>query len=92
MQLKANNLCVSIAVTTFKGYITQGQSDLSELIQIYTASRYLQSSGYNRLLQNLVKYAFAERAICHAAPAVRNSYPNQFIPSNFSCFTSINAG
>ena len=37
--------------------------------------------------QHRVKLAFAERAFCHAAPAVWNSLP-QSITSDISCFTS----
>jgi len=76
-----------LAVTTFQVLNTQEPSYLSELIRFQT---HLQSSGCNRLQQNLVKLAFADRAFCHATPAsVWNSLP-QSITSNISRFTSLN--
>ena len=76
-----------IAVTTFKVLTTQEPSYLSELIRLHTPSRHPRSSGCNRLKQHRVKLAFAERAFCHAVPAVWNSLP-QSITSDISCFTS----
>jgi len=76
-----------IAVTTFKVLTTHESSYLSELIRLHTTSRHLRSSGCNRLQQDRVKLAFAERAFCHAAPAIWNSLP-QIITSDLSCLTS----
>ena len=76
-----------IAVTTFKVLTTQDPSYLSELIRLHNPSRRLRFSGCNSLQQHRVKIAFANRAFCHAPPAVWNSLP-QSTTADISCFTS----
>ena len=78
-----------IAVATFEVQTTQEPSYLWEFIRLHTPSRHLRSGGCNRLQQHRVKLVFAERAFCHAAPAVWNSLP-QAITSDISCFISFN--
>jgi len=76
-----------LVVTTFKVLETQEPSYLSELIRFHTPSSHFRSSGCNRLQQDRVKLEFAERAFCHAAPAVWNTLPQSITPI-VSCFTS----
>jgi len=68
-----------IAVTTFKVLTTCEPTYLADIIRFYTPSRSLRSSGKNLLQDTRSKLAFAERAFCHAAPAVWNSLPQHLI-------------
>src|SRR5664279_3063843 len=62
-----------VAITTFKVLTTHEPHYLTDLIQLHVPSRNLRSSSRNLLRDDRSKLAFADRAFCHAAPAVWNS-------------------
>ena len=68
-----------MAVTTFKVLTTQEPNYLADLIRLHVPSRNLRSSGKNLLHVDRANLDFAQRAFCHAAPAVWNSLPQHLI-------------
>jgi len=68
-----------MAVTPFKLLTTQEPNYLADLIRLHVPSRNLRSSGKNLLHVDRANLDFAQRAFCHAAPAVWNSLPQHLI-------------
>lgn len=76
-----------IAVTTFKVLTTREPHYLADLIELRVPARNLRSGSRNLLRDDKAELVFADRAFCHAAPAVWNSLP-QHVTADLSSLTT----
>ena len=72
------NACITfkVALITRKVLTTQQPGYLLSLIRVNQPTRQLRPSTHRVLCSRAPRTAFARRAFCHAAPAVRNKLPN----------------